>query len=127
MKEKNSFFSKKLRKILVEYRMSQTDLECTTGIAQTVISRWCRGETVPTLASIEKLSKAFNVPINYFLEDTDSDILHGCSGDNINEKFLNFQEEIMRQLAGNHNQNLLRNHQQFRHQNNIFPCRCRRR
>ena len=98
MKENNNFFSKQLKKIMAEHNFSQVDLENKTGISQTVISRWCRGEAMPTFVSIKKLAQAFNVPLNYFFENTNTN-KDDFYKSNLNEKIFKVQEEILKQLA----------------------------
>ncbi len=39
-----------------------------TGLNRSIISLWKSGATKPSLNSLEKLSKFFNVPISYFYE-----------------------------------------------------------
>ena len=39
-----------------------------TGISQTAFSNWKSGRSEPGLESLNKLSKYFGVPIEYFLE-----------------------------------------------------------
>lgn len=40
-----------------------------TGISQTAFSNWKSERCEPSLESLKKLARYFNVPIEYFLED----------------------------------------------------------
>lgn len=40
-----------------------------TGISQTAFSNWKTGRCAPSIESLRKLAKYFNVPIEYFTED----------------------------------------------------------
>ncbi len=70
MKDK-SFFCKQIKKIMLEKNFTQQDLADKLGITQTVVSRWVRGARNPSLNTIKKIAKIFNIPLNYFLEDYD--------------------------------------------------------
>ncbi|MBQ3834658.1 MAG: helix-turn-helix domain-containing protein, partial [Elusimicrobia bacterium] len=64
-------------------------LKNETGIAQTVISRWVRGESVPEFSSVEKLAKIFNLPIEYFIKDYKAED---------NKKLIQIEEEKLKTL-----------------------------
>ncbi|MDO4328726.1 MAG: helix-turn-helix transcriptional regulator [Lachnospiraceae bacterium] len=40
-----------------------------TGVSQTAFSNWKSGRSEPSLESLRKLAKYFNVPIEYFLNE----------------------------------------------------------
>lgn len=42
-----------------------------TGISQTAFSNWKTGRTEPSIESLQKLSKYFGVPIEYFLSNSE--------------------------------------------------------
>ena len=44
-----------------------------TGIAGSTLSDWRRGLYVPKVDKLYSLAKFFNVPIEYFLEDSDEE------------------------------------------------------
>ncbi len=62
-------FGDKLKKILKEKDMSQSDLAKMLNIKHPVISRWIKGRSNnPKMETIEKLAEGLNIPVNYFLE-----------------------------------------------------------
>lgn len=73
MKNKKSFFSEQLKKIMSEQDITQKDLAKKLGVVQQMISFWTTGNHSPNLNSIEKVAKALNVPASYFIETPESD------------------------------------------------------
>ena len=59
---------KKIKLARVELDLTQTDLAKKTGSLQKSISRYETGEAVPSLATLEKLSKALKKTMAYFME-----------------------------------------------------------
>jgi len=73
-------FGKKLAKLRKEQKMSQTDLSKKLNTSVSVISRYERNENTPSIDMILKLSKVFNVSIDYLvgegqLANYDKDVL----------------------------------------------------
>ncbi len=62
MYEKYSLLLEKVNK--TSYQISKE-----TGISQTAFSNWKSGRSEPSLESLKRLAKYFNVPIEYFLPD----------------------------------------------------------
>lgn len=62
MYEKYSLLLEKVNK--TSYQISKE-----TGIGQTAFSNWKSGRSEPSLESLKRLAKYFNVPIEYFLSD----------------------------------------------------------
>ena len=72
MKFAKTFLADQLRRALFEKRLTQKDLAKKINVDGPMVSRWVTGDKVPTIKSIEKIAKALNLPINYFIKDTDS-------------------------------------------------------
>lgn len=59
----------KYKKLLDKSNKTSYQVAKETGISQTAFSNWKSGRSEPGLESLSKLSKYFNVPIEYFLEE----------------------------------------------------------
>ena len=59
---------KKIKLARVELDLTQTDLAKKTGSLQKSISRYENGDAMPSLPTLEKLSKALKKPTAYFME-----------------------------------------------------------
>ncbi len=59
-------FSKSLLKLLSERNLSQKELATNLNTKESVISHWITQKTEPSIKSIGKLAKYFNVPVSYF-------------------------------------------------------------
>ena len=62
MYEKYSALLEKVNK--TSYQVSKE-----TGISQTAFSNWKTGRSEPSLESLKRLARYFDVPIEYFLSD----------------------------------------------------------
>lgn len=60
-------FSKRLKELRYESRMSQTQLARLVGCSQPMIAMWEKGECEPTASNILKLSEVFNCSSDYLL------------------------------------------------------------
>ncbi len=94
MKSDKNYFAVQLRNIMFKKNITQTDLAKKLGVTQTMISHWISGDRNPTLNSLEKISKALNIPISYLTEDNE----YNKNQKNINKEFtdsfiLKFIEE----------------------------------
>lgn len=58
----------KYRALLDKENKTSYQVSKETGISQTAFSNWKSGRSEPGLESLNKLSKYFGVPIEYFLE-----------------------------------------------------------
>ena len=58
----------KYRALLDKENETSYQVSKETGISQTAFSNWKSGRSKPGLESLNKLSKYFGVPIEYFLE-----------------------------------------------------------
>ncbi len=60
-------FSSRLKELRKEKKLSQYGLAKATGISQSAIARWELNKNEPTSSDLIKLSKFFNVNIEYLL------------------------------------------------------------
>ena len=58
---------KKFQALLEKRNETVYQVSKETGISQTAFSNWKSGRTSPNIDSLKKLSKHFNVPIEYFV------------------------------------------------------------
>jgi len=65
----SKILGKRIKLARVERDMTQVDLAAATKILQKNISRYERGEALPTLDTLEKLAKALKKPYGYFLDE----------------------------------------------------------
>lgn len=61
-------FSERLYTLRKLYGLSQQQLAKKAGVSQSSINYWEKGERVPGIGQIEKISKALDVPISALLE-----------------------------------------------------------
>jgi transcriptional regulator with XRE-family HTH domain len=86
--------AERLRRLRDEKNMSQGDIEKRTGLLRCYISRVENGHTIPAIETLEKMARAFDVPLYQLFYDgkeppkvpsllkrkTPADILWGTSG-----------------------------------------------
>ena len=56
----------RLRELRADKKLSQGDVEKRTGLLRCYISRVENGHTVPSIETLEKLARAFEVPLYHF-------------------------------------------------------------
>ena len=61
----------RLRDIREQKKMSQGDVEKRTGLLRCYISRVENGHTVPAIETLEKMARAFEVPMYHLFDDGD--------------------------------------------------------
>lgn len=61
--------SERLRAIREQKKLSQGDLEKRTGLKRCYISRIENGHTIPSLATLERMARALQVPLYQFFYD----------------------------------------------------------
>ena len=61
--------SERLRAIREQQKLSQGEIEKRTGLKRCYISRIENGHTVPSLATLERMSRALQVPLYQFFYD----------------------------------------------------------
>lgn len=59
----------KIQKLLDDRGLTSYQLSQATGIAPSSLSDWKSGRSKPKLDKLLKLSKYFNVPLEYFVEE----------------------------------------------------------
>ena len=59
----------RLRALREEKKLSQSDIERRTGLLRCYISRVENGHTVPAIETLEKMARAFEVPLYQLLYD----------------------------------------------------------
>ena len=59
----------RLRALREQKKMSQGDIEKRTGLLRCYISRVENGHTVPAIETLEKISRALDLPLHEFLYD----------------------------------------------------------
>jgi transcriptional regulator with XRE-family HTH domain len=75
----------RLRIIREQRKLSQGDVQKKTGLFRCYISRVENGHTVPALATLEKLARAFDIPLyQIFYEDEQSPASFVIAPDNTN-------------------------------------------
>lgn len=60
-------FGKRLKKLLLDREMSQTELADKLGIQRQSVYGWCAGKNFPRINYIEKISNIMNVPKSVLL------------------------------------------------------------
>src|SRR6202050_5281612 len=61
----------RLRQLREEKKMSQGDIEKRTGLLRCYISRVENGHTVPAIETLEKMARAFEIPLYQLFYDGD--------------------------------------------------------
>ena len=64
---------KKIEALMQERGVTPHLVALRTGIAPSSFSEWKSGQYKPSIDSISKLAKYFDVPFMYFVEDSDND------------------------------------------------------
>ena len=102
-------FGKKLKKLLKEKDMTQTDLANKINISHPVISRWIKGHSNnPKMETLEKIAKALNVDVRYFVDDR-NDIELKNSNINDNNNIIN----LIMKLIEDQNRISIENNKKF--------------
>ena len=58
-------FDKRLTKMMVQRGVSQADLCRLTGLASSMVSHYCTGQRMPSIAAALKIAKALNTTVSY--------------------------------------------------------------
>lgn len=59
----------KIAALLAERGVTAYEVAKETGLVSNAFSEWKKGKAKPSVESLQKLSKYFQKPIEYFLED----------------------------------------------------------
>lgn len=62
-----NFDSKKLRKLRMEKRLTQTDLATDVKTRQGTISKLEKGDGDPSFVLVARIAQVFNVSVDYFI------------------------------------------------------------
>ena len=71
----NVLFGKKLAELRKARGLKQHDLSQQLGIHDQTTSRYERGEISPSLEILERIAKIFNVAMDYFITEQESDLI----------------------------------------------------
>ena len=66
---KDKFVEKKIRRIMFEKNLNQSDLAKKMGVTRSVVSSWFMGTRNPTVDTMERFAKALGVPVSFLMED----------------------------------------------------------
>jgi transcriptional regulator with XRE-family HTH domain len=69
--------NKKIRLAMVEAGLTQKTLGAKLDITGAAVSRWITGVSIPTIPSLERIARATNKPLSYFLDDSQTNITTG--------------------------------------------------
>lgn len=64
-----SVFSNRLKKIMSDHDMSQTQIAKAAGVSQQSVSNWLNGKQIPRMPVIEKLANHFHIPVSELLDE----------------------------------------------------------
>ena len=62
MAEPESLFARWLNTVMQSHSLSQADVARTLGVADTQVSRWRRGQVVPSVRYLQQIADVFGVP-----------------------------------------------------------------
>ena len=57
-------FKDRLRKLMLEQNLKQSDVARLAGVSQTIVSKWLRLDSSPKLKYIQPLAKALNIRVS---------------------------------------------------------------
>lgn len=66
---------KKFKELLDKINKTTYQISKETGISQSAFSNWKSGRSEPSLESLKKLADYFGVPIEYFLEQPEKEVV----------------------------------------------------
>ena len=66
-------FAKRLKELRIEKKVSQQELANHLGVTPTGVSYWENGKATPSIETLEKIAKFFNVTIEYLTKDVKMD------------------------------------------------------
>ncbi len=69
MKAEKNFFSRQLKKIMYDKRITQQTLAGKLKISQAMVSQWLNSSKNPTLTSLKKIASALDIPVTYLIDE----------------------------------------------------------
>ncbi len=99
-------FGEKIKRIMFENNLTQQQFAQKIGSKHPAVSRWINGTSKnPTLETLEKISKAFNIPVSYLSDDSQNDF-EKCEEEKIKNndlkliiKMMEKQNKLMEKLS----------------------------
>lgn len=82
----------KIELLLKKHNMSQSDLARATGISTGLISQWKKRMQKPSLDKLKLVASVFDVPVDYFVEETDKKIPASSEAE-LKGVYFNFAKE----------------------------------
>lgn len=65
---------KKYEELLQKTGKTSYQVSKATGIGENTLSYWKSGRSQPKVDKLQKIADYFNVPVSYFLEDTNTEV-----------------------------------------------------
>lgn len=65
----------KIKKYRLERNWTEYQLAENSGLPQSTISSWYRKNQIPTISSLEKICKAFNITLSQFFSDDNLEVI----------------------------------------------------
>ena len=90
-----STISKKILNGRKSKALTQSELGGLMSISPQAIGKWERGESLPDIYQLNKLAIIFNVSLNYFVQDLDSEISHANHSESDTELIISKGNQIL--------------------------------
>jgi transcriptional regulator with XRE-family HTH domain len=87
---------KKIKQVLLDSGLRQKDLSKKTGITQQLLNDWVNKRRNPKIENLEKIAKALNTPIGYFLDDSPSQYV-GNKNKNVTQ-VMNSNSDLIKEI-----------------------------
>ncbi len=98
---KQNSLKNKVKHLLLELDMTQTELAEKIGVHKQVIANWLNGSRTPKTDNLKKLAGALNVPVVELLEEDGGGIVYEASGkgklselEEAKQKIKEFEEKL---------------------------------
>ncbi len=90
-------FGEKIKRIMFENNLTQKQFAEKIGTQDSSVNRWIKGNSKnPTLETLEKISKAFNIPISELSDDTKDICFDKCEETEIKDVVENFVKFLVK-------------------------------
>ena len=60
----------KIKQAVKKTGLTQSEFEKKFDISENLVSRWIKGDRNPSIKSLKKISKATEIPLNFFLDNS---------------------------------------------------------